>query len=289
MMIALMSDIHGNDTAFAAAIADARQQGADTFLITGDLVTDHPQGSAVLARARTLTPHVLCGNREKYCLRLSESGSRAQYQYRQFKPLFFTVGHLAADDFAYMRKLPDEIVLPLDTGLSLLAAHNSPGLSHPHLHPDFNDCDLGDVMKNLPHDILVLGHVHKPSVKRYGKKLFINPGSVGENYSGDFMADYALLSVDGDNVSCTLRHVPYDGAPLLSAIQNSGLLRDPDTAFWIRLVLRMQTAGRDLFTDLFAEAKKMKKEQDPGCPYIPDPVWLQVTELFTQRYLEPSG
>lgn len=37
---AVISDIHGNIFALRAAIEDARRRGAESFIVTGDLITD---------------------------------------------------------------------------------------------------------------------------------------------------------------------------------------------------------------------------------------------------------
>jgi len=73
MKITLFSDIHGNDIAFEAAVADAKTRGASEFIIAGDLVTDYPLSSQVIARARSLTPYIVKGNRDTYFQRYYSS------------------------------------------------------------------------------------------------------------------------------------------------------------------------------------------------------------------------
>lgn len=286
MRIALFSDIHGNNVAFKAAIAHAKEQGADMFIVTGDMVSDYPQSSAVLDSAKELTPYVLIGNRDKYCLNLHDGLNDEMKHYRQMKPLIWTSEHLRPEDITYLRSLPDKIIITLDGGKSLLAVHNSPGNKQRCLHPDKNDAIVGEVMRRLPHDILICGHYHKPIVKGYGEKLFVNPGSVGENFSGAFVADYGLLTCENKNISCDIFHVPYDGKTLADIVEQSGMMQSTDVAFWMWLLLTMQTADRDLFEDFFALAEKCKRQQGYTCSHLPDEIWEQTTEYFKQNIEE---
>jgi predicted phosphodiesterase len=48
----------------------------------------------------------------------------------------------------------------------------------------------------------VLGHTHVPMVKRFGKTLVINPGSLGESREANekTMVSYAVIDTDSDEV-----------------------------------------------------------------------------------------
>ena len=50
--IAVLSDVHGNMTAFDAVLRDLDARGIDTVLNLGDVVGKGPRGSAAVARSR---------------------------------------------------------------------------------------------------------------------------------------------------------------------------------------------------------------------------------------------
>lgn len=68
MLIALMSDIHGNREAFDACLAHARRQGAERFMLLGDLVGYGADPHYVVEAARALQAEgavVLLGNHDE--------------------------------------------------------------------------------------------------------------------------------------------------------------------------------------------------------------------------------
>jgi len=54
MLLALISDIHGNDLAFAACVAEAERLGAGGVVLLGDLVGYGPEPEAAVVRAAEL-------------------------------------------------------------------------------------------------------------------------------------------------------------------------------------------------------------------------------------------
>jgi diadenosine tetraphosphatase ApaH/serine/threonine PP2A family protein phosphatase len=68
-------------------------------------------------------------------------------------------------------------------------------------------------------DILLVGHTHLPMVLRFGKRLIVNPGSVGQPRDGDPRASYAVIE-DGEP---RLERVAYDIEATIRALQGRGL------------------------------------------------------------------
>jgi len=273
--IALLSDIHGNDIAFNAVVEHAMLQGADDFIIVGDLITDYPQSKSVLNRAKALTENVIAGNREKNIINIhvNEGARGLLNQHRQMAPLAWTYDYLGDNEFSYISSLPEELLISTLTGKRILCAHQSPMNRYKKLHPHFNNDDVVAEMELLDADILVLGHMHEGVAKWYGSKLFVNPGSVGVNYSGQYLADYAILTIDGDDMACTLFHIPYSGQDLLESIAEAGMLDNCDIAFWLNMILNTQLAGRDLLTDFFRIADELMIKAGSKEDLLPNDIW----------------
>ena len=69
MKFAVLSDIHGNNFALTAVIADTQKENVNDILFLGDLITDFAQGTrAVLDTVQNLDAHVIKGNREGYMI-----------------------------------------------------------------------------------------------------------------------------------------------------------------------------------------------------------------------------
>ena len=82
------------------------------------------------------------------------------------------------------------------------------------VYPDFTDWDR---FSDVPGDVILLGHTHYPFIKRYGEKLIVNPGSVGQPRDRSGKATYAIL----DPTTGAVQHcrVPFDPQPLIEDAQ----------------------------------------------------------------------
>ncbi|MEA4823646.1 MAG: metallophosphoesterase family protein [Clostridiaceae bacterium] len=284
--IALLADIHGNDTAFEAVVDDAAARGASDYVICGDLISDWPQSTEVIKRTEKLTHNVVAGNRDNMAVTYEEI--KGSLHLRQFAALRHVYEHLSVSEIGYLQLLPSEIELKIGQ-FTLLASHHSPSNQYRCFHPDINRETVAETMRAIPQDIYVCGHVHFPSCVSFGQKLFINPGSVGVNASGAFVADYALLTEDNGSIDVRHISVPYQGKLLLNTLAKSGMCDCFDTAFWMALVLTMQTypgqkAGSEFLHLLFKHAKDVKREHGIDCGDIPDSLWECVCRSFLIKY-----
>lgn len=285
MKLALFTDIHGNFPAFEAALSHAKSQGADSFVVAGDAVTDYPGSAQILDLIRMEGMQMVCGNRETYCLnyRADDKKREEAFLYPQNQPLKWTYDHLTEDHFAFMASLPRELVIELG-GKTMRVCHHSPGKRYWHLHPMKDESNVASVMEMLKEDILFVGHHHEAAVKQYGEKLFFNPGSIGVNWSGPFAADYGLLDTADGILKYSLHHVPYDGDALLHCCEQSGLMDDPASRFWTLLNLRMQTGGQEVFDTFFALAADLKKQAGCYDAHIPQEIWREAVRMHCKKW-----
>src|SRR5687767_4693566 len=68
MRVAVISDIHGNMTAFDAALADIAAQGIERIVCLGDAIQGGPQPVEVVATLRELGCPVVMGNADNWLL-----------------------------------------------------------------------------------------------------------------------------------------------------------------------------------------------------------------------------
>jgi uncharacterized protein len=55
--------------------------------------------------------------------------------------------------------------------------------------------------------IILTGHTHAARVELIGQSLYINPGHLKEPVCRNERASYAILAIDGDSVSATIREI----------------------------------------------------------------------------------
>src|ERR1700683_1847062 len=125
MRIAIVSDIHGNLTAFEAVLADLRQTSPDLILHGGDLPHGGRTPAEVVDQIRDLGWQGVLGNTDEMLFKpesLTEFASRLP----QLKDLFATIAEMAA---ATCAALGEERIAWL-SGLPQVRIHGPIALVH---------------------------------------------------------------------------------------------------------------------------------------------------------------
>jgi predicted phosphodiesterase len=220
MRIAIVSDIHGNRTAFEAVLADLRQTAPDLVLHGGDL----PHGGAcpaeIVDRIRDLGWPGVLGNTDEMLFRpeaLEEFASQSSAP----TSLWSAIREMAAatrealgqERMAWLRGLPR---IWVHGPMALL--HASPESSWRAPMPEASDAELQSVYGLLGQPIAVYGHIHRSYVRNVAGMIVANAGSVSLSYDGDRRAAYLLL----DELKPTIRRVEYDVERELKALAECG-------------------------------------------------------------------
>src|SRR5258708_25238218 len=94
MRIAIVSDIHGNRTAFEAVLADLRQTSPDLILHGGDLADSGSSPVAIVDRIRDLGWQGVIGNTDEM---LADPNSLREFASKspQLQPLFAVIEEMA--------------------------------------------------------------------------------------------------------------------------------------------------------------------------------------------------
>ena len=234
MRIAVLSDIHGNLTAFEAVVADLRQAAPDLVIHAGDLADGGSCPLEIVDRIRALGWLGVMGNGDEM---LSRPESLEAFARQSSAPsalwdavrrmAAFARTMLGAERLSWLGQLPLAITHP---GFAIV--HASPGSCWKAPPANATDADLEQVYAPLARPIVVFGHTHLPAVRQMtgAVNLLINTGSVGLPYDGDPRASYLLL----DEATPSIRRVPYDVEKEVQALQSTKLPH----ADWIARMLR---------------------------------------------------
>ncbi len=125
MRIAIVSDIHGNRTAFEAVLADLRRTSPDLILHGGDLADGGANPAEIVDRVRDLGWPGVVGNTDEMLFR-PESLTELAGKSPDMQPLFGVVEEMAA---ATREALGEERLAWL-RGLPLAQVHGSMALVH---------------------------------------------------------------------------------------------------------------------------------------------------------------
>ncbi len=210
VILAVISDLHGNRPALEAVLADMGT--VDAVVCCGDLVGYYPDAPWVVDRVRGLRAATVRGNHELMVTGAREvPAARAAY-YR----IADARRALSEDQLAWLAALPASATIEAD-GVSVAVRHASPWDEETYLYPD---SDLGPVA--LPEGgWLLLGHTHYPMRRRAGRGTVANPGSVGQPRDWDPRAAYALLDTAAG--SWEQRRVTYDHRSYQRRLEALGL------------------------------------------------------------------
>lgn len=235
MRIAIVSDVHGNLTAFEAVLADLRETAPDLVLHGGDLADSGSSPAAVVDHIRDLGWPGVLGNTDQM---LADPASLETFagQAPHLESLWNAVRDLAAaardalgpERLAWLGGLPHRHI---DHGIALV--HASPATPWIAPAPEAPDSELDTTYADLGQPIAVYGHIHHPYVRSTCKGLVINTGSVSLSYDGDPRASYLLL----DGTAPTIRRVPYDAGKEIRALTDRRIPHAP----WIATMLRTST------------------------------------------------
>jgi predicted phosphodiesterase len=186
--LALVSDIHGNDTAFAAVVAELEQLGIERVVCLGDAVQGGDEPRQVLDRLASLGWPVILGNADDFLLDVPEDSPEpitdAQLERRDW-----TLAQLEPHHLEQIRGFAPTLDLELDGGLTLRAFHGSPRSYDDAVLPETPDAQAERTLGGSGVDVLAGGHTHRQWTRIVDGALYVNPGPVMSD-----VAEYAVVT-----------------------------------------------------------------------------------------------
>jgi len=225
--IAIVSDIHGNLTAFEAVLADLRETSPDLIFHGGDLVSGGANSAEIVDRIRDLGWPGVLGNTDEMMFR-----PESLKEFFGASPLGVLIEEMATverewlceERLAWLRRLP---LTQVHGPMALV--HASPESCWRAPMPEATDSDLEKAYSPLGKPVAVYAHVHRQFVRTVSAMTVVNTGSVSMPHDGDRRAAYLLL----DDAAPTIRRVEYDVDREVKALAVCGLPH----ADWIARIL----------------------------------------------------
>ncbi len=232
MLVAVLSDIHGNRHALEAVLEHARAEGAEELWCLGDVVGYGADPGACIALVREHAAICLAGNHD-----LAVTGELSLEEFSRGAALAarWTQEALGPDEVAWLRGLSPQGMAGDDVGLF----HASP-------RDPVWEYVLSALLAELCFEatdarVSLVGHSHVALafLRRDGEhatgaqrdagaredlregRFLLNPGSVGQPRDADPRAAWLLL--DTDAVTATWKRTDYDISGAQGAIRAAGL------------------------------------------------------------------
>jgi len=212
MQALILSDIHGNQPALAAAL-DAVPD-VDAVFCLGDIVHFGPDPAGCVDLIRQRAGQVVRGNHDEEIVRLFHALPGALPPVADgAKWSHWTAAQLSRDQVDYLAGLPEEIALDLD-GHRVLLRHDLP-LPGPLIMPDAAESLVASRLDARSFDVMFVGHVHMPYQREIGDRKLVDVGSIGQPEHADGCASYVLWK---DGV-ITFHKVKYDVEKTISQLR----------------------------------------------------------------------
>ncbi len=200
MQVAVLSDVHGNAPALSACLESIHALGVERIFMLGDLVGYLPGECEALDLLTGCSALCQQGNHEAYLFAQTARAicGEPSIQIRAAR------ARLGPTGLAEIAAWPTRREVELD-GCRMLLVHGRPDDPlEGYLYPD------GDLSpcRDLPHDVVFMGHTHRPFVRDAGRVLCVNVGSAGMPRDRGGMAAFALFDTAGRRARIV--RVPFD-------------------------------------------------------------------------------
>ena len=236
MLITLFADIHGNRQAFEACLKQARDYGAERFVLLGDFVGYGADPDWTVTTAMELVDEgafAVLGNHDS-----AIANSREQMNLEAKVAIEWTRGELGAGQRRFLAQLP---LRQNDEDRLYVHADASNPASWIYV---VSTVEASRSLAFDPAQITFCGHVHRPAIYSMsptakmtaftpttgaavpllqGRRWLAVLGSVGQPRDGNPAASFAMF--DTKKRELTFCRVPYDVEQAVAAIRKKGLPR----------------------------------------------------------------
>ncbi len=207
---AFISDVHGNLDALNAVVADWSDDYPERIYVAGDILLGGDKPLDVWRRLQTLGAHMVKGVTDiaLASLDVRKVVPAEPQERKRLEDFLRTREALGELVLAQLRKLPEQLRVPLVSGHELVVAHGSPGDPYTELTHDLSDDELIALLHDDPADVFVCGSSHVPFERTIGELSIVNVGSVGNAPEGAY-AHYTLIYAESGGVRIDQRVVEY--------------------------------------------------------------------------------
>ncbi|MGM0451632.1 MAG: metallophosphoesterase family protein [Thermodesulfobacteriota bacterium] len=238
MRMAIISDIHGNATAFQAVLDHLDQQAIDSVFCLGDNIGYGPEPETVVNLLRKREIPSVVGNHE---LAVNDPDFLGWFNPVARLSLEKTMGFLSQSTLDYIAELP---AFRAEAGCRFV--HGFPPNSPTLYLFEVSEEEIIHAMEQMTESICFIGHTHELILVEYDGagiaktmlsrqrivlnpevKYIVNVGSVGQPRDGSNDAKYVILDTDTNELE--VEFVSYNVSDTINKIYNAGL---PEQHAW---------------------------------------------------------
>jgi putative phosphoesterase len=218
MRIALISDIHANEVALRAVLAEIRRIGVDQVICLGDVATLGPRPNAVIEILSQIAGTCIMGNHDEFLLDAELIGTYSTSQL-VVDSVNWSRSRLSRVELDFLRGFERRSKILLSGQSTVQLFHGSPRSHMENILASTPSEALDEMLADTTAVVMAGGHTHIQMLRQHHGNLLVNPGSVGLPFK-DYVngrtptllthAEYAMIEDSNDVVAVALRRVPLD-------------------------------------------------------------------------------
>jgi predicted phosphodiesterase len=228
--IAILADIHGNLLALEAVLADLQGRIVDHVINLGDCVSGPLWPGKTAARLIGLGWPTVRGNHDRWVTDLEPEAQNSSDA--------FARRSLNAEQLAWLSALPPT----LNFAAEVFACHGRPEDDSAYLLEHVvggqlalaSRTQISERIAGIGARVVLCGHSHIARIVSIGRKVVVNPGSVGQpayeaptqpphvSETGSPHARYAILSIHSDRVDADAISVSYNHLAAAKRAEENG-------------------------------------------------------------------
>ena len=315
MRTAIISDIHGNYSALATVLADAKKQGVREYIFAGDFCLSGPCPNECLAAIRALPgAYTIRGTEESYLENLIGT-DQTQWTDGQMQISYYSYRSIPQENLDYLMGLPYTVDIERN-GVPIHITHDKSAffgetagahwkssflvdryagrtVTQEQLREDMRRVDdadeaLQERLRNMSSGVYIFGHSHIQWHYRSkdGRIVLVNPGSCGlplECMPGT--VPYTVLDIAEDgSVTVDERRLPWDVRGYAQSLRESSMYRE--ARVWTEVICRELITGREqLYYFLRFAEEYAQSIGDERRPYVVE-TWEKAYEQWNARQPE---
>jgi putative phosphoesterase len=224
MRIAIIADIHGNQTALDAVLRDlAVQPEIDQLVVAGDLCLNGPRPREVLHTVQALRCPVIQGNVDTEVV--TATLKKKKQTSKKHTIVDWTREQIGQEGIKYLASLLNSYRVNNPGGSDALIVHANPLNQEDAIFPTASDSRLEELLGSVEAGIGVVafGHLHIAYTRRWRHLLLCDVGSCGLPRDEDLRASYGILTWEDDAWQAEIRRVEYDVQEVVRQLETCGM------------------------------------------------------------------
>jgi putative phosphoesterase len=204
MKIGVISDIHANAPSLRTVLDELSEKEVEKILCAGDLIGYYPFPNEVISLLQDYNVLSIVGNHDAAVL----DGTPPEFSINAKRAVDWTRRQLTPESQAYLESLPltfEETIGDRE----IYMVHGSPEqpLNEYIWEENIDERTVDFWFDDCP-ELVILGHTHRPFVKKVEYTTVLNPGSVGQ--PRDRNPRSAFVTIDTETLSVNRYRVEYD-------------------------------------------------------------------------------